>query len=191
LADANQALYPAINLHSQAELQALHPKAQFIPLTTSYRSTYEISKFAATVLGSENTAGLYARHGDEPAIIETNNPAKAVWEVIGGLPKEYNTIGVLLSTAREAKKFYEEMTAQSDLPVKLVAESDANFSQGLMVMALPYAKGLEFDAVICPEYGKPLFDGHFGRKMLYLICTRALHNLYLIKGGQHETAITM
>jgi DNA helicase IV len=40
---------------------------------------------------------------------------------------------------------------------------------------------LEFDAVICPEYGGAVFEGEMGKKILYLICTRALHRLYLIR----------
>jgi len=193
LADVNQALYPGINLHTQAELKAEHPKAQLLPLTTSYRSTYEISRFAKQVLAfqddadtkitDENATSLYKRHGNEPTIIQNKNPAAAAWEIIRNLPHEYNTIGVLLSTAREARRFYDEMEAArltEPHPLKLIANTNASFGPGIMVMALPYAKGLEFDAVICPEYGQPVFEGRFGRKMLYLICTRALHNLYLV-----------
>jgi len=192
LADVNQALYPSINLHTQAELQHEYPKAQVIPLTTSYRSTYEISQFAAKVLANDaqdvDVSTLYGRHGDEPATIQTQNPTAAVWDIIRKLPKEYNTVGILLSTAKAARKFYDELLAaqqsntEEDLqiPVKLIASTNDNFSQGLMVMALPYAKGLEFDGVICPEYGQDVFNGPLGRKMLYLICTRALHRLYLI-----------
>jgi len=252
LADVNQALYPGINLHNQAEICTEYPKAQVIPLTTSYRSTYEISRFAAGVLagghsnakndsassranaksftGREDnldhckdarqdtghdasyanidTSSLYKRSGDEPVIIQHENPAAAAWEVIRKLPEGYNTVGILLSTAREAKRFYDELMAanpevtqatvanskattkaktvanpegnDTTKSIKLIADTNASFAPGIMVMALPYAKGLEFDAVICPEYGNPVFDGHFGCKMLYLICTRALHNLYLI-----------
>jgi len=203
LADVNQALYPGINLHTQAELQAEYPTAQMIPLTTSYRSTYEISLFAAGVLANNhdniNLSALYMRHGDKPTIIQSQNPAAAVWDIIQELPQSYKSVGILLSTAREARHFYDKMIAANGLQqkntdntptnqqaetlpaLKLIADTNASFGPGLMVMALPYAKGLEFDAVICPEYDQPIFEGQFGRKMLYLICTRALHNLYLIK----------
>jgi len=228
LADVNQALYPSINLHDKAEIQAEYPKATLIPLTTSYRSTYEISRFGmevlagsppdevehfATIKTNDNTtvhaakapdtqpvSSLYMRSGDMPTIYtnEGKSPAATAWDIIRGLPEGYNTVGILLSTAKAAQRFYDEMMAAQDHsfqhektatetqhrqgPIKLVANTNASFGTGLMVMALPYAKGLEFDAVICPEYGQPVFDGPLGRKMLYLICTRALHNLYLIKG---------
>ena len=203
LADVNQALYPGINLHTQAELAAEYPKAQVIPLTKSYRSTYEISRFAGQMLeirdqnpekpsetstASVDPSAFYMRHGDEPTIIQNHNLAAAAWDVIRALPQGYNTVGILLSSAKEARRFFDEMEAvkssndaETSQSLKLIASTNASFAPGLMVMALPYAKGLEFDAVICPEYGQPIFEGHFGRKMLYLICTRALHNLYLIK----------
>jgi len=236
LADVNQALYPCINLHTQTELENQYPKAKTIPLTTSYRSTYEISRFAANILAGDSNAvdmsAIYTRRGDEPAIIQAQNPAAATWEIIRKLPKEYNTVGILLTTAKEARKFYDQLlaaeasthdgiqaaettpsdgaqiakttpcdgtqTAETTPPgaanhtppaedqgnigqPKLIASTNASFGQGLMVMALPYAKGLEFDAVICPQYGQPVFDGPLGRKMLYLVCTRALHNLYLLQ----------
>ena len=223
LADVNQALYPHINLHTQAELQAEYPSAKTIPLTTSYRSTYEISRFAASILAGGDSAvdmsAIYSRRGDEPAIIQAGNPAAATWDIIRKLPVGYNTVGILLATANDARRFYEALMAAmpdtadtvsqdgdstdgtvgqagdsaddtagqaGDTPrtmpkPRLIADTNASFSQGLMVMALPYAKGLEFDAVICPEYGSPIFDGPLGRKMLYLVCTRALHNLYFLQ----------
>jgi len=258
LADVNQALYPSINIHSKDTLATEYPRAQVVPLTTSYRSTYEISRFAASVLSAgasnddesagnidadsgayasdsakaddsttfiNNTpinsasinnspveASLYKRSGKEPAIIQSSNPASTTWEILATLPKEYKTVGILLSTAREARRFHDEMlatqpqtqphSADTDTltaPVsaessptdktlthptqqlKLIASTNASFTTGTMVMALPYAKGLEFDAIICPEYNQPVFEGNFGRKMLYLICTRALHRLYMIR----------
>jgi len=216
LADVNQALYPDINCHTIDAIKAEYPKAQVIPLTTSYRSTYEISRFAANVLneGMASPSNLYMRHGDEPEIVKAKNPAIAVWDIINALPPEYNTVGILLSTAKAARKFYGELETQdqelqdqessgcapstSSLQEastsslrgaerrsnpQLIASTNANFGPGIMVMALPYAKGLEFDAVICPEYGDTIFEGEFGRKMLYLICTRALHRLYLVNSA--------
>ena len=195
LADVNQALYPCINLHTQPELQQEYTKAKVIPLTTSYRSTYEISRFAINLLGSDDAGAstiaestIYHRRGDEPAIRQSQCAAATTWEIIRNLPREYNTVGILLSSAEDACNFYDQLLAhippgdaQAIGAPKLIASSNARFGHGLMVMALPYAKGLEFDAVICPQYGQPIFEGPLGKKMLYLVCTRALHNLYLLQ----------
>lgn len=181
LADVNQSLYPEIHLHSEEELLALYPSATVSKLTTSYRSTYEISRFAANVLGIGD-AHAYKRHGDEPRIIDTKDPASSAVEIIESLRPDFNTIGILLSTTKAAEKFSAEFKQlySGERPLKL-----SGFDTGIMIMAVPYAKGLEFDAVICPEYGSYNPDSSSGSPMdakhLYLICTRALHQLYLLR----------
>ena len=185
LADANQALYKRINLDSIDELKALYPTAQDIPLSKSYRSTYEINTFAAQFLQNPNPDASYTRHGDEPQIIQATDPFAAVLEI---LPQqsEYNTVGILLPTAGEAVNFHAQLKKVypkgSPLSLRLIASEDDDFAPGVMVMAVPFAKGLEFDVVICPGYGSASFDGELGNRLMYLICTRALHRLYLLRG---------
>ncbi|MCL2364610.1 MAG: UvrD-helicase domain-containing protein [Defluviitaleaceae bacterium] len=183
LADVRQALYPGINVHHENDLAALYPTAQVIPLTKSYRSTYEINRFAAQFLPEAqrhaDEANLYMRHGDEPQIINlTGQPAAATCEILAALPPEYQTIGILLTDTKKARTFHADLKiADPDLSIHLIDSTDHRFGPGIMIMAVPYAKGLEFDAVICPEYGQLK---NIGGKMLYLICTRALHRLYLL-----------
>ena len=184
LADANQALYPGINLNSIAELQRLYPTAENIPLSKSYRSTYEINNFASQFLDNPAPNTSYTRHGDPPQIIAASNPAAAVMEILPTLPDNYSTVGIILPTARAAKEFHaklQKLYPKNPLrPLQLIATEDANFAPGVMVMAVPFAKGLEFDVVICPGYAPPATAQD--KRMLYLICTRALHRLYLLEG---------
>ena len=170
LADVNQALYP-MDIHSMDELHSLYQGTEVMELTTSYRSTCEISKFASNILGISDST-VYSRHGEEPQLIKSTDPAVKSAEIVKGL--EYNTIGILFSTTKKARIFYDlfkKLCPQS----RLIASQAEEFEPGVMIMAVPFAKGLEFDAVICPEYGDDIAD-----KVLYLICTRALHRLYLI-----------
>jgi DNA helicase-2/ATP-dependent DNA helicase PcrA len=166
----------------------MYPAAQVIPLSKSYRSTYEISRFANNILGGEADeandaeASLYSRHGDEPEIIETADPAEAVCAILAQLPPEYKTAGILFSDTKKARAFHRHLQNMEKnnfgpnwAEVKLIDSTENRFAPGVMVMAVPFAKGLEFDAVICPEYGQ------IGGKLFYLICTRALHRLYLIR----------
>ena len=191
LADVNQALYPEIHLHKKSDLLNLYPGANLIPLSTSYRSTYEINQFASAILPAvSNAEGLssespaaFKRHGEEPQIIDTANPVEATADILMQLPEHFKTVGILLGNTKNAKIFYEELhrlLSQSQELVKhkltLIAErSDDSFLPGIMIMSVPFAKGLEFDAVICPEYAR------LDAKHLYLICTRALHQLYLLR----------
>ena len=174
LADTNQALYTEINITDPEILKSLYPEAVVYPLTKSYRSTYEINSFAAKLL--QVPPQSFARRGTEPEIIKSADQVKTCAEVLSNIPKELNTIGILLPTAKEAKAFYGQIKEIAD--VNLISTESHNFAPGVMVMAVPFAKGLEFDAVICPNYDA--FSTPAERKLLYLICTRALHRLYLI-----------
>ena len=176
LADINQALYPEINIIEEALLRDLYPDAALMPLTTSYRSTYEISRFAAEILGKTDS-NLYQRRGEEPEIVDTKNPTASAVEIIQKLPDHFNTIGILLSCVKEAEKFYTELKESylGSHIISLISNRDDSFEQGIMILPAHFAKGLEFDAVICPEYDT------LDHKLLYLICTRALHRLYLLR----------
>jgi len=187
LADANQALYSHISLTSISELQSLYPTAQDIPLTKSYRSTFEINNFAAQFLQNPNPSASYTRHGDAPQIMQTTDEIATTLEVIKNLPESYTTVGILLPTAAQAQAFYTKLEkafprgSARTRPLQLISTEDSDFAPGVMVMAVPFAKGLEFDAVICPGYGSERFSGELGDRLMYLICTRALHKLFLLR----------
>jgi DNA helicase-2/ATP-dependent DNA helicase PcrA len=120
--------------------------------------------------------------GGEPEIREFTHDTAGVLVILKEIPKEYNTVGILLANKKRAAAFYAKLKQQAaPHMIYLINDADESFHPGILVMAVPFAKGLEFDAVICPDYGTDAFEGEMGRKLLYLICTRALHRLYLIK----------
>jgi DNA helicase-2/ATP-dependent DNA helicase PcrA len=174
----------------------MYPQAQVIPLTKSYRSTYEIMRFAASMLHAgdsdrqdnpgqqrDDDAGIFLRHGKESTVITDANPAQAVLGLLDGLSSDYNTVGILLPTISEAKAFHSQFKnmlpkGNTPRPLNLINAESQIFPKGIMVMAASFAKGLEFDAVICPAFKQPQTSRE--QKLFYLICTRALHELFLI-----------
>lgn len=181
LADTNQALYPEINITDTEVLKSLYPRAEVFALTKSYRSTFEIMKFAAGIL-NEETPHTFLRHGEPPEIKKAANPAASAFEILATLPDDFNTVGILLPTIGEAKSFHAAFKKiypknNTPRPLRLVNHETQNFSAGVMVMAAAFAKGLEFDAVICPAY-RPAQNAR-EQKLFYLIATRALHRLFL------------
>ena len=181
LGDANQALYPHINLQSDDELIALYGQAGqalHIPLRQRYRSTYEINRFSARLLGTPDESTFFDRHGDEPAVLDVADPYAAVANLLAN-HADIQTFGILLPTAAEANTFYKNFRARyPKTPLTLIAHPDDEYIPGAVVMAVPFAKGLEFDGVIIPTHTDAL-----DKKLLYLMCTRALHKLWLIRGG--------
>jgi len=188
LADANQALFPGINLDNIEDLKQLYPQAEEIILTKSYRSTFEINNFAAQFLQNPNPNASYTRHGLEPEVITAKETSAAIMDILPELPDTFNTVGILLPTTVQARELYNKLKKRypkgnTPRPLKLIDNEDADFTPGVMVMAVPFAKGLEFDAVICPGYKGESLYSDLDKRLMYLICTRALHRLYLVEGN--------
>lgn len=58
------------------------------------------------------------------------------------------------------------------------------FTGGIVVTSAHIAKGLEFDAVIVPDVDERNYASDMDRSMLYIACTRAMHELHLTHGGR-------
>jgi DNA helicase-2/ATP-dependent DNA helicase PcrA len=106
-----------------------------------------------------------------------------VLEILSNLPESFNTVVILLPTISEAKDFHSSFKKSfpknnTPRPLIHITADSTSFPAGIMIMAAPLAKGLEFDAVICPNFITPQTTNQ--RKLMYLICTRALHRLYLL-----------
>lgn len=70
------------------------------------------------------------------------------------------------------------------LPVRLLAEGDASYTGGLLVLPAALAKGLEFDCVIVGECSAENFpDDAFLSRVFYVLLTRPLHHLALVHTG--------
>ncbi|MCL2461795.1 MAG: UvrD-helicase domain-containing protein [Defluviitaleaceae bacterium] len=184
LADVNQALYRAINILDKDELAEIYAEAAkkpaVIELEKSYRQTFEISRFASYILGIFSEDKYFKRHGEEPRIIETEpgGAADGIASLIGEInAKGYRSVGILTERKQEAEELYRRLRKKAG--VALITDADAKFQTGAVIMPIAYAKGLEFDAVIVPGYGE--LAGEENKRILYLMCTRALHLLYLIK----------
>jgi len=180
LADTDQALYPEINVTDWRTLADLYGVSRsVVKLTKSYRSTYEIGRFAAGVLGIFNEESYFKRSGPAPVIIRSPDCVKTVAEMLDGFKGEYKSVGILFCDSAAAKDFHGRLKKIRRDAV-LISDPDDGFAIGITVIPVQYAKGLEFDAVVLPELpeGYPR-DGH-EKRILYLMCTRAMHFLALV-----------
>ena len=68
--------------------------------------------------------------------------------------------------------------------MRLLAEGDASYTGGLLVLPAALAKGLEFDCVIVGECSaENVPDDAFLSRVLYVLLTRPLHHLALVHTG--------
>jgi DNA helicase-2/ATP-dependent DNA helicase PcrA len=66
----------------------------------------------------------------------------------------------------------------------LLTQDDVNFQQGIIVLPVYLAKGLEFDAALVWMPTAEAYGLEQDRKIFYTACTRALHRLHLYCSGR-------
>ena len=174
LADVNQGIVPAADSLDRKEIAAFYGAEPFY-IAKSYRNTRPIGEFAKRYLPAADYE-LFDRPGPEPFFYEPEDPAAAAAEIIAGLPETYNSVCVILRTAKEARRFYQELRRY--VP-DCAAVPDAKTACAARVLCMPVAltKGLEFDAVIVPEFDEAEQDA----RVAYMMTTRALHQLHLLR----------
>ncbi|NLC45896.1 MAG: AAA family ATPase [Firmicutes bacterium] len=154
-------------------------------LTTGYRSTYEINRFTQKILG-RGQAGSFARHGEEPQVVAAENEqmllASITQDVGDFLKQGYNSVAIVCKSRAQAEKVYADL--KGSLPVKLVTPNLKAMEQGVMVIPVYLAKGLEFDVALVYDANEENYASELERKLLYVACTRALHQLKVYYTGK-------
>lgn len=192
LGDANQTVNNLFEYKSINDISQMFSKndVEYIPLTTTYRNTYEITMFCNKILGLLNN-NVINRHGDEPKVektIDKKESYKTILKIIKDeISKEYNSIAIITANNDACNHLIKHLKNNG-------IDCNKNNFQKKYIHVLPiyYAKGMEFDSVIVydsNEYSNFSKD----KKLLYVACTRALHSLNVIseynselKGGKNE-----
>lgn len=192
LGDLSQGIHAYKGVHEWKEMQALFgpEDTSYHALTRSYRSTMEIIDFANGILASGVHSDLLAvpvfRSGNPVRVsayrLDRTEEIKAALRELSG--REYRTVAVLTRTLQDAKELYETLSGHFE-DLHLIDGGMSEYQGGLSVLPLYLSKGLEFDAAIVADadldaYGETPWDA----KLLYVGCTRALHELWLLHGGR-------
>ncbi|SFD76288.1 DNA helicase-2 / ATP-dependent DNA helicase PcrA [Thiohalospira halophila DSM 15071] len=184
LGDASQAVNP-VTASDSAEIQRALRGAVRVKLTKSYRSSYEITRFAQRILPDPELEAL-ERHGEEPEIIACRNRkaenATLCRTVEEFLASDHNHLGVITRTQRQARQVHKAL-ADAGLEAQLVDEETGTFGHGVLICSAHLAKGLEFDRVVVPMASADNYASETDRHLLYVACTRAMHRLTLTHTG--------
>lgn len=180
LADEQQALFPVLNLQDQAQLRALYP-GKVAELARSYRSTRQINDLAVQLL-DKRRGDYFHREGAKPQVWFGADARAAIGKILA-LPacRQSGSIGILTKTAQQARALH---TLLGRKDIALLDRSTAAFRPGALVLPVALAKGLEFDCVILPDCTAAAFHTPQDKRILYLMCTRALHHLFLLCPGE-------
>lgn len=178
--DVNQRLLPFQGSVPMTRLEEILPELdiEHYMLEKSYRSTKEIMEYANRYL-KENKIVPLVRSGEMVKVIDYSDGSglmSALKSRMGELSaKGYDNIAVIV---RDLKSMGELAGLLRDEPkIKVVDDEDLIFSGGTVLMPSYYAKGLEFDAVIIIDHTGTDDE----EKVNYVMCTRALHELTILK----------
>lgn len=193
MGDVSQNIYFDYGLTDWEELKSLMLTREldyFGLLRKSYRNTVEISNFATNILQHGNFP-IYPvepiiRHGNEVRTEKCGDEEQMISEAAKVIrewqKKEYETIAVICRDEAEVYRLSGKLKKKVKLR-EFNAETE-EFGNGVMVLPIEYAKGLEFDAVLLlgvDNRNYPAEDG-FAR-LLYVAATRALHELAALYTG--------
>lgn len=178
LGDASQ----AINTHSSStadEIQKIFPHADVVKLSRSYRSTYEITGFTQRIIANPDLEAV-ERHGPYPEVKGFQQPeleAEEIKDLVNCFRNSsHRTLGIICKTQSQAKALSKILSSGD---VSLLTTESTSFRDGVVITAIPLAKGLEFDEVIVPYASDDNYQTDLDKSLLYIACTRAMHRLTL------------
>jgi DNA helicase II / ATP-dependent DNA helicase PcrA len=192
LGDLAQGIHDYKGVHSWEEFSSLFAadETDTYQLNRSYRSTTEIINFANGVIahsgvGVEPAVPVF-RSG-EPVQVDSV-PAKgsipAIIEAVQEMQQgEIATVAVIGRTEADCKKIHAGLI-EAGLEAALLTANHQTYGGGLSVLPVYVSKGFEFDAVLVVNVDdKHYKDVPRDAKLLYVACTRALHQLRLHYSG--------
>lgn len=179
--DSNQRLVKAEEVPAMLRLKDIFGGfVNLYLLNKSYRSTYQIMEYANKFL-DEDVVVPFVRKG-EFDVLETTVPkgdTEDLMEVIVNLledyqEEKYENIAIITKDKEEVNIISPELKKRTN--ILAFNKSDIVYRGGKVLVPSYYAKGLEFDAVILVD-----FDENTDNLIKYIMSTRALHRLSVIK----------
>lgn len=178
LGDVSQTVNP-YSASSAESIEQVFPQADTVKLYRSYRCTYEITGFAQRISPNPNLIAM-ERHGQVPVVIGFNSNAEEIGELTKLITtfnnSKHTSLGIICKTNDQAEFVYEQVKSSA---IILLTANSTYFKEGIVITSVHLAKGLEFDAVIIPFASARNYNTDVDKGMLYIACTRAMHQLTL------------
>lgn len=146
---------------------------EIIELKKCYRSTTQITNFAAKTLGIADIETV-SRNGGEVICEQVGQDEwQSVVEnqILTYLNKKLR-VAVICPTQKHAQQTFVMLSGLNS--VALVDEYTEHDESDVLVMSVAFSKGLEFDAVVVLD---ELPHSPVRNQLLYIACSRALHEL--------------
>lgn len=205
LGDENQAIRPGTATFPQIDeiFSRTHGGVERLELLTSYRSSPEITELFASLMDESERARLSSvrRAGVAPRLVEfaqagtpdDHDPASAekVREANDAYLAELRSLVAdaagregLAAVVCDDRSRVRWLSRQLGDSVHVVAGDETLPADGVVLMDLALAKGLEFDEVIVPDAQAATYpDTPLAKRRLYTAISRAMHRVTLVSQG--------
>ncbi|QWI49870.1 HelD family protein [Bacillus mycoides] len=189
LGDLSQAIYDYQGIEDWNAFKEVFQETGYYELTRSYRSTKEIIEFANEIIkNAEIPVGLATpvfRSGEDVKVIRGEDQFTEIVKTLEHLQNEdVKTIAVIGRTDDECRDIYEKLT-NAGLSVNVIEADQSKYEGGISVVPVYLAKGLEFDAVLLIDVDEEHYKNtKHDAKLLYVGCTRSLHDLWIFYSGE-------
>ena len=155
-------------------------------LLTSYRSSPEITElFSGLVLDDEEGKSLSSvrEGGVAPQLVECLETPAYLDAVRSALHAAEQADGLTAVVCQERPRV-RWLAKQLGEEARVLGPHDPLPAQGVVILDLPLAKGLEFDRVIVADASAAVYpDTPLARRQLYTCISRAMHEVTLISQG--------
>ena len=177
----------AVNPYSGSSADGIHqvfPQADVIKLFRSYRSTLEITNFTQRILRNPDLEPM-ERHGPEPVIRgfdTTAGETEEIMELIASFRRSgHHSMAIIAKTHQQSKTLFNALRSGG---AHLLTADSTSFKSGVIITTAHLAKGLEFDEVVVPFVSARNYHTDVDQRMLYIACTRAMHQLTITYSGK-------
>ncbi|TCS93926.1 HelD family protein [Hazenella coriacea] len=162
----------------------------YIQLHQSYRSTMEIINFSNEIiksyLGELTPAQPVFRSGELIRLIQQENSLdQTLLSSIQYVQQQgSHTIAIITRTEQKATEIHRSLQALG-LSIHLITPEQKEYRGGISVIPIYLTKGMEFDAVLLIDIDETNYpEQPLLAKLLYVGCTRALHQLFIFYKGK-------
>ncbi|MCA1767153.1 MAG: ATP-binding domain-containing protein [Idiomarina sp.] len=184
LGDASQSLNP-YGSSTAVQIHELMEAARLVELNKSYRCSWEIMQYALGVQPNDKLVAM-ERHGKEPETIHCASLTKldeTVKQQIESFKNtQLNTMAIICKTQKQANRLHNAL-AKNSLDVRLINQDSLSFDANVLICTATMSKGLEFDKVIVVDASAKNYGDELDRNLLYVACTRAMHELVVTYTG--------
>jgi len=191
--DFNQTIEKSGDRSIYDQMEKIFNKKKSVKLfmNKSYRSSIEINEFNQKLMSNNNEFISFDRHGEKPMVIFREDDEGIIKSMAKHIEdyftKDYNSIAIITKTEEEAEVISERLRQYTNIDSFYSENIEAQ--KNIYIMSSYMAKGMEFDVVIVYDVSKEKYNSDFDRRLLYVACTRALHQLILYYTGEKSKLI--